>query len=1186
MLIFIKTMLRRGSKTALAALTCFICLLHTHARATDYYYEAYSGEPVRIVVNSYGQSSVQFFYSTYTGTTDSPHDMSYDLIYTSAAGFVGEITITTKALAAPDYVTVVASDTHHITVKPRITFSSSSWPNAKKGEVYSRAVTASYSASSTVVSYSITSGSLPPGLNLNSSSGTISGTPSTTGSWTFTYQVINADGYSSNQSMTLKVGPSTSDLSTTVSANSSGNQVAVPMTGTESLTGVSAPAHGTASYSGSTLSYTPAAGYSGSDSFTYTVTESESGLSDTATVTVTVTAPALVLSPTNLPGGTANVAYSQTLSATNGTSPYSFAVTGGVLPSGLTLSTSGALSGTPTTQGSETFEVTSTDTYGATGTQSYTLDIAIAAPIVADVSAIIDANSTDTPISLDLAGGTADSVSVVTSAQHGTAVASGTSIAYTPTPGYSGIDTFTYAATNSTGTSVAATVTVTVSKPTLGITPTTLPGGVANSSYSQTLSASSGTAPYSFTVTSGDLPDGLTLSSDGTLSGSPTADGSQTFEITATDSLGATGSQSYTLAIAIAAPTVGDVVASVDANSTDNVITLDLSGGAADSVEIASAPNHGTATATGTSITYTPEAGYSGDDSFTYTATNSTGSSAPATVSITVGQPILAITPDGVLSLRQAETFSQTFIASNGTAPYSYAITGTLPDGLTFDTSSGTLSGTATETGSFPVYMVATDAYGATGTANLTLQVDDALPVAPALTVSTNSGRTITIDLTEGATGGPFTGADLVSLSPASAGTAVIVLDDTAATSASQAISAAYAAGRYKLRFTANVDFTGTVTATYTLTSASGTSAPASVQMQVAARPILSADADLVGLLEAQASAARRLAKAQTDTVNDHLKSLHGKACLENTISLSLSDSSDGKAPVSANAGCSPLAEGDLAFWSAGSIDLGDSDSLSGESAFDFATVSVTGGLDYRLSDTVIGGISIGYSRDRAEIGSDGTTSINRAASATVYGLYQPGGGLFVDGLIGAGLLDFDSVRITSSTGAEAEASRSGRQVFAAISGGYDYRQDDLTISTYGRLAASHSILESAEESGADWENALFGRQESNSLTTTVGASFSYDLQMDEQIVRPELSLDFSHDFSDTSDTTVTYADDSWTIDYVVAGNQTRRDSLTVGLGVTLLQATGATLRGRYSATLDLDGLQSQRLALDLGGKF
>ncbi len=84
------------------------------------------------------------------------------------------------------------------------------------------------------------------------------------------------------------------------------------------------------------------------------------------------------------------------------------------------------------------------------------------------------------------------------------------------------------------------------------------------------------------------------------------------------------------------APVAGAASATVAYGSVANPITLNLSGGAPSSVAVTAAPSHGTATASGTGITYTPTAGYVGSDSFTYTATNAGGTSAPATVSVTV----------------------------------------------------------------------------------------------------------------------------------------------------------------------------------------------------------------------------------------------------------------------------------------------------------------------------------------------------------------------------------------------------------------------------------------------------------------------------------------------------------------------------------------------------------------------
>ncbi|MFN2414319.1 MAG: kelch repeat-containing protein, partial [Pyrinomonadaceae bacterium] len=83
--------------------------------------------------------------------------------------------------------------------------------------------------------------------------------------------------------------------------------------------------------------------------------------------------PAITLSPAAPPGGAQGVAYSQTFTADGGTAPYTFAVTAGALPPGLSLSSSGALTGTPTSLGTYNFTVTATDSGGCAGARAYTL---------------------------------------------------------------------------------------------------------------------------------------------------------------------------------------------------------------------------------------------------------------------------------------------------------------------------------------------------------------------------------------------------------------------------------------------------------------------------------------------------------------------------------------------------------------------------------------------------------------------------------------------------------------------------------------------------------------------------------------------------------------------------------------------------------------------------------------------
>jgi hypothetical protein len=85
----------------------------------------------------------------------------------------------------------------------------------------------------------------------------------------------------------------------------------------------------------------------------------------------------LTISTTSLPSGTAGVAYSSALAATGGTPPYTWSISSGALPAGITLNGSGALSGTPTTGGSYNFTATLSDSSSPTNKTGMPLSINI-----------------------------------------------------------------------------------------------------------------------------------------------------------------------------------------------------------------------------------------------------------------------------------------------------------------------------------------------------------------------------------------------------------------------------------------------------------------------------------------------------------------------------------------------------------------------------------------------------------------------------------------------------------------------------------------------------------------------------------------------------------------------------------------------------------------------------------------
>jgi subtilase family serine protease len=106
----------------------------------------------------------------------------------------------------------------------------------------------------------------------------------------------------------------------------------------------------------------------------------------TALVNNWASCPAIGLSPTSLADGIVGTAYSATLTASGGASPYGYSVTSGALPGGLSLSAGGALSGTPSASGSTSFTVTATDANGCTGSQAYSLTILVQPPVISGVT--------------------------------------------------------------------------------------------------------------------------------------------------------------------------------------------------------------------------------------------------------------------------------------------------------------------------------------------------------------------------------------------------------------------------------------------------------------------------------------------------------------------------------------------------------------------------------------------------------------------------------------------------------------------------------------------------------------------------------------------------------------------------------------------------------------------------------
>jgi CSLREA domain-containing protein len=443
-------------------------------------------------------------------------------------------------------------------------------------------------ADKAVLSNSTITAISPPGIGVvDVTVTTLGGTSATTPADQFTYTVPPALTAAFLPS-TINIGASTSLAFTITNPNAlaltgvgfvdtlpAGLAIATPSSLTNScggtatataggssivLSGASVPANGSCTLSANVTAITSGPKFN----TTGVVISSQSLPAPGATAVLTVSAMTLSPSAGPLAGGTVAVAYSQQFTAGNGASPYTYTVSAGSIPAGLSLnSATGLLTGAPTAGGPFSFSVQAEDNNSNTVTQAYTLAIAA---------------------------------------------------------------------------------------PTIVLSPNSLPAGTYGTAYSQTITANGGIVPYTYQISAGSLPAGISFATNGTLSGTPSATGTFSFTVEATDSstvpghysgslgfvlsigkaattttlgvssVSITPGQNETLTAQVASTTTGTPTGTVSFyDGTSLLSTVPLSGGAASYSTTTLAPG----------VTHIITATYSGDMNFT---TSSTASSASVTV--------------------------------------------------------------------------------------------------------------------------------------------------------------------------------------------------------------------------------------------------------------------------------------------------------------------------------------------------------------------------------------------------------------------------------------------------------------------------------------------------------------------------------------------------------------------------
>ncbi len=502
-----------------------------------------------------------------------------------------------------------------------------------------------------------------------------------------------------------------------------------------------------------TLTGTPQ-GPAGKYSFTvYVQDRFEVVTSKVFRIGVQTPAPALSITTTALPQGTAGVAYSGHVTATGGVPGYDFSILEGGrgLPSGLELQPDGNVVGVPTTTGTFIVDVQAEDSQLRQVVRAISITIAPQfPPLLFSTAATLPVGEVGTPYAAKLeASGGAPPVKYIVglgllpaglSINEDTGVISGTPSTISET-------TFLATARDARGietTRLFAIRVVDALLPLSILTPSPLSAAGLGENYVATILASGGLTPYSFAVSAGGLPPGLTLNSQtGVISGIATEAGSFHFTIRVASS---TGDESVTREYVLE---VGSGVRILTQNplpdgrvgATYSLTFVAQSGTAPYEFSIIDGqlPNGITLDAATGALSGIPTAPFSGSITLRVSDAATPQTSATRTYQIRILQPLeltVLELPTGTVDV----PYQVQFAAQGGVTPYTFSLlSGSLPTGITFS-ANGLLSGTATAPATATLVVQVADANSTTAQRSYSLRIQPPPVSGGSLSLSTSVG--------------------------------------------------------------------------------------------------------------------------------------------------------------------------------------------------------------------------------------------------------------------------------------------------------------------------------------------------------------------------------------------------------------------------------------------------------------
>jgi autotransporter-associated beta strand protein len=207
-----------------------------------------------------------------------------------------------------------------------------------------------------------------------------------------------------------------------------------------------------------------------------------------------------------------------------------------------------------------------------------------------------------------------------------------------------------------------------------------------------------------------------------------------------------------------------------------------------------------------------------------------------------------------------------------------------------------------------------------------------------------------------------------------------------------------------------------------------------------------------------------------------------------------------------------PAADNRWGSFITGSGDFERVEDTSASRGFNFGSGGVTLGVDYRFTDHFAAGLFTSYTNTGIDIANGGRINVN-VGKWGLYGTYF-NGGFYVNSAAEGGYSAYDNHR--DALGGTARSSTEGGDFSALFAPGYNWTMGGLTFGPTSRFQYSYQGTDGFTESGSFAPMAV-ASQHTESIVSAIGMKASYDWKIRNIIIRPELRLEWEHEYSDTT---------------------------------------------------------------------